>query len=566
MGAQGFWCFGVAGVSETVDREQLSKLLKDQYWRLNHLYWIEDKDGKLVRFRMNYAQRRLWRELWYRVEILKARQLGMSTFVELLILDSSLFNRNWQSGIIDKTLPDAQKKLKKIRLAYEMLDYLPPNPTAEDRALAAIGAELKADKKLKLTKQKETSLKWSNGSEVSVGVTMRGGTLQLLHVSEMASIAAHFPKRAKEIKTGALEAVATGNYIIKESTHEGGRIGHNYEMVARAMANVGRNLSPQDYRFFFFSWFENPEYCMDAAYWEQPGRLSVDAQRHRDRMTEYFEHLRTLGVELSSGQKAWYSSKAETLGFAMRQEYPSNPNEAFETMAECAVYGDEMAGLQMQGRLVAEFEPNPMLATYVSYDLGHSDLTSMWLFQVRPDGQVMVLDHYANRRYTTDHYVGQARRWEAKYRVQIIKHFLPHDSRQEGWEGNSFESLMSQAGFTVCVVPRTPRLSMGLDSVRRLLPRCIFHERCSEKITASDGKELPSGVQALSNYQWAPEGNNGVSRDEPLHDIFSHSADGFRYFAEAWDAGFVGKQGRWVEEPEYGGYRTQQRGRGTEWL
>ncbi len=561
-------------MSEAVQQEQLSALLGDQFWRLNHLYWIEDKDGKLVRFLMNYAQLRLWREFWYRMEILKARQLGMSTFVQMIVLDCSLFNKNWHSGIVDKTIDDAKQKLKKIRLAYDMLDYLPPEPTDEDRALAAIGAELKARPELKLVKNKETKLVWANGSEVGVGITMRGGTLQMLHVSEMAHVSANFPKRAREIKTGALEAVKAGNYIIKESTHEGGRCGHNFEMVARAMANVGRKLSPMDYKFFFFPWHENPEYVLDADFWDEPGRLSDDARAHRERMQEYFDHLAAMGIVLNSAQKAWYSSKAETLSFAMRQEYPSTPNEAFETLAERAVYGDEMGWLMAQGRLGEEFEAEPLRATYVSFDIGREDLTSMWLFQVSQDGHVWVLDHYANRRYTIDHYIGQARRWETKYRLHGVTYFLPHDARHVDWEGNSFETLLCDAGFTVTMVPRTPRIRMGLESVKRLLPRCTFHERCGNKITASDGKELPSGVQALTNYQWAPEGSNGVSRDEPLHDIFSHSADGFRYFCEAWDAGMVGRYGgrRAADEELPGGFscfaeRAQpQRVTGAEWL
>ena len=53
-------------------------VLSSQLWRLEHLYWIENKAGQLQRFSLNRAQRRLHERLWYRNDILKARQLGIS--------------------------------------------------------------------------------------------------------------------------------------------------------------------------------------------------------------------------------------------------------------------------------------------------------------------------------------------------------------------------------------------------------------------------------------------------------------------------------------------------------
>jgi hypothetical protein len=81
--------------------------LSNRWWRLNHLYWVEDKFGKKVRFRPNWAQEQLFRDLWWLNVILKVRQIGVSTFVDLLELDRCLFNSNQTCGIIDKTDDDA---------------------------------------------------------------------------------------------------------------------------------------------------------------------------------------------------------------------------------------------------------------------------------------------------------------------------------------------------------------------------------------------------------------------------------------------------------------------------
>ena len=94
-------------------------VLSSQLWRLEHLYWIENKAGQLQRFSLNRAQRRLHERLWYRNDILKARQLGISTYVAMLMLDMSLFRSNFHCGIIDKSLPDAQQKLAKLHFAWD---------------------------------------------------------------------------------------------------------------------------------------------------------------------------------------------------------------------------------------------------------------------------------------------------------------------------------------------------------------------------------------------------------------------------------------------------------------
>ncbi|MEG0143939.1 MAG: hypothetical protein RSA21_07605, partial [Akkermansia sp.] len=181
---------------------QLAEFLDDQKWRLNHLYWIEDKEGRIQRFRMNYAQEHLHDNLHFRNDVLKARQLGISTYTALLMLDMSLFTPNFKSGIIDKTLPDAQQKLGKIMFAYAMLDYLPDNPTQEDVSLSLLGVEIK--KWMDVDSKSQTLVRWSNGSNVRVGTSLRGGTIQLLHISELGHVSIHNPQRAKEIVTGSI--------------------------------------------------------------------------------------------------------------------------------------------------------------------------------------------------------------------------------------------------------------------------------------------------------------------------------------------------------------------------
>ena len=77
--------------------QDLVEKIKDKWWRLNNLYWIKPKTGKdssLIQFRPNWAQTELFNDLWTRNVVLKARQLGVTTFFSIFFLDDCIFNRN----------------------------------------------------------------------------------------------------------------------------------------------------------------------------------------------------------------------------------------------------------------------------------------------------------------------------------------------------------------------------------------------------------------------------------------------------------------------------------------
>lgn len=540
----------------------LQKMMDSQEFRLNNLYWIENKDGELVRFQMNVAQKELYNNLHLRNEILKARQWGISTFVAMLILDTCLFNNLWSAGIVDKTLEDAKLKVDKIRLAFDKLDYVPPNRTLKDLCIAEIGRQIKAANPLK--KKGVCFLAWENGSNIRASTSMRGGTLQLLHVSELGHIASHNPQRAQEIVSGCINTVPTNGFIFKESTHEGGKQGINYEGLRAAMSNdKNKKLSPLDFRFFFFTWWKNPEYELDESYWDQEP-TDNDGIARRQRLTEYFQRLENQGIELSSRKKAWYENMEKTLNFSIKQEYPSTVEEAFEQMADRSIYASELNVAIQQGRVDAQFEPDGLLPTYVSWDLGRRDLTTMWLCQVSREGKFYILDHYAQNRQTVDHYIAVARDWEARYNIKITRHIVPHDGNVKGWDGVSFVDWMERAGLSVITLKVTRDVWAGINAARRLIGHCFFHERCSASIR--QGKdEWPSGMDALGKYQTAPLGTNGVMRAEPLHDIYSHSADSFRYLAEAKESGLLEEHGSVGTSLQYGNNQTQL-GIGVEWL
>ena len=138
---------------------------KDVKWRLNNLYKIIDAEGNKIDFRMNAAQEAFFDEMHYFNVILKARQLGFSTFILIYMLDSALFKPNHACGVIAQGLTEAEDLFKnKVKFAYDNLpqwlrEQLPSKTDSARR------------------------LELSNGSSVTVGTSLRGGTFQKLHVS-----------------------------------------------------------------------------------------------------------------------------------------------------------------------------------------------------------------------------------------------------------------------------------------------------------------------------------------------------------------------------------------------
>jgi hypothetical protein len=152
-------------------------MLGNRRWRLANLYTCATKDGRLIPFRPNWAQEGLLDELHECNLILKARQLGFTTFIQLFMLDACLFNSNIRCGTIAHKLDDGREIFwNKVRLPY---DHLPDGLKAARPVLRDSADELI----------------FANNSSIRVSTSMRSGTLQYLHISEYGQLCANFPEK-----------------------------------------------------------------------------------------------------------------------------------------------------------------------------------------------------------------------------------------------------------------------------------------------------------------------------------------------------------------------------------
>ena len=90
----------ISAMTEMEQREYIRARLSDKWWRMNHLYMIENEQGELVPFHLRPVQEFLFKNMWWLNDVLKARQLGFSTAIDIWLLDEALFNKNLKCGII----------------------------------------------------------------------------------------------------------------------------------------------------------------------------------------------------------------------------------------------------------------------------------------------------------------------------------------------------------------------------------------------------------------------------------------------------------------------------------
>lgn len=479
----------------------LGDRLSDPWWRLNNLYKIKNEYGEVVPFRPKPEQTFLYDNLWYLNIILKARQLGMTTFIQIFMLDRCLFNDNVNAGIVAHTKDDAEAFFAdKIKFAYDNLpeDLKRLRPATSDSA---------------------RHLRFSNGSQIRVGTSLRSGTYQYVHVSEFGKMCAQYPEKAQEVITGTLNTVAPGQFVWIESTAEGAH-GPFYEMcqraerLAQAVDRGEASLTKLDYKFFFFPWFTDPRYTL-----EQDVEIPEKFQK-------YFEELRKEhGIALTRKQKNWYVKKAEEQGGKMRQEFPSTPAEAFERETEVQIYGKQLRKAYHDGRITKlPIERGVPVNTF--WDLGRNDVCAIWFHQ-EVGAQHRFIYYYENRLQDLTFYVEQLQRLKELYHWLYGRHYLPHDVEVTdiSSHGNrSRRQVLEDAGLTgIVVVPRIRHLNDGIELVRRDFDSFWFDE---------EGCEV--GLRALEGYEWVWDDVHKTTRKTPSHNWASNGADAIRQFSQGY--------------------------------
>ncbi len=194
-----------------------------------------------------------------------------------------------------------------------------------------------------------------------------------------------------------------------------------------------------------------------------------------------------------------------------------------------AYYARLMEKAYSRGR-VTSVPHEPALPVYDVWDLGISDSTAIWFYQVWGK-EIRLINYYENEGEGMPHYINFCKKLRDEEDYDLAEHFAPHDIMvREFTSGRTRQEIAGDHGFDFTVVPKLD-ISDGIEAARSIIPMCWFDKAKCER-----------GIDALMNYQKRYNEKQESYSDKPLHNWASHAADSFRYLAvsvnQQLDTGF----------------------------
>ena len=222
-------------------------VMADAHYAVTRYCYVIDEEGVIKRFSFRVAQQILFniiadleaRDVAIEIMILKARQLGMTTLVELLIMLRIVFSYGVNAVIASADQGKSLMMAKKLLMAYDMLPvWLRPQYSARvesDRGKLEFAAL-------------NSGVSVQHGNQMS-GIA-RGATPTIYHLSECAS----FSNAADQIEAALFKAVHASPSIlgVLESSGEGdvGWWPDTWRFSKSNYADGNARLCPQ-----FLPWF-----------------------------------------------------------------------------------------------------------------------------------------------------------------------------------------------------------------------------------------------------------------------------------------------------------------------
>lgn len=274
-----------------------AEVLNDPIEFMSLFLWIKTKTGEVVRLVPNRAQRHFYQHMSGRDLILKARQLGFSTFIQGLYY----FYITTNFGRSAVTISHDRLSTSLLRSKFQMFyDRCPP----EARPVKG-----KDDKILTVFPDLDDSTSYiGTAGNKSFG---RGDTCHHGHLSEFS-----FWRDPEILLTGFLEAVPD-QHIMPESTiivecTPNGASGKFFDMCEDAKEGKG------EWKLHFYAWW-----------WDKNYQLPLTEDEERKFSPSKQEKLLMDNHHLSREQIKWRRKKIDRQGVKFKQEYPEDPDECF---------------------------------------------------------------------------------------------------------------------------------------------------------------------------------------------------------------------------------------------
>lgn len=208
---------------------------------------------------------------------------------------------------------------------------------------------------------------------------------------------------------------------------------------------------------------------------------------------------------------------------------------SFDAAIPGSIWGDCVRKAEESGR-VLEFEVHGKELVHTAYDLGRTDDTSIWWYQML-GRQIDVIDHCAGSGWDIHNpdrpdksMVHILQRKREEHGITYGTHHLPHDARPRTLAAGG-KSIWQQLHDWAKVDPLLGKFVIGkrldkqehIQAARATFPYCRFHKtRCAK------------GINSLRQYHREWDDEKKMFQDAPAHDWASHDADGFMELATSW--------------------------------
>jgi Terminase RNaseH-like domain len=265
-------------------------------WLIRHLLSIRSKTRGLIPLSLNRAQREYSQRCGTRNLVLKARQLGITTYVAARFFIQTISRPGTVTVQVAHDQESAEQIFKIVHRFWENL----PEGTRRGALLLS-----HANVRQMVLAHLDSEYRVATAADANAG---RGLTIHNLHCSEVA----RWPGSPEETLASLRAAVPKDGEIVLESTPNGAG-GFFYDEWQHA--------GETGYTRHFFPWWYDEQYRIDGKVDPQP--LTPEEQGLKDR------------AGLSGAQIAWRRlNRAQLRGLAI-QEYAEDPVSCFLASGEC---------------------------------------------------------------------------------------------------------------------------------------------------------------------------------------------------------------------------------------
>jgi hypothetical protein len=182
-----------------------------------------------------------------------------------------------------------------------------------------------------------------------------------------------------------------------------------------------------------------------------------------------------------------------------------------------SVFGNQIARAEMDGR-IGKVPYDASAGTYAVFDLGISDSTAIWWFQMI-GREIHMIDYYENSGEELGHYISMLH--NKGYNYTTI--YLPHDAKQRELQtGKTRVEFFEDNGFHNIEVLRPTNFNLGDDDIN-LIARPTFSR------VWIDRDKCQRGLECLRAYHYEYDEKNKLLKSKPEHDWSSHASSAFIY-------------------------------------